>query len=141
MSYKNLSVTEKLNLIEKLNWDYNISAEDILAVIENRLEQVGAFNRDNLFARSLETFLWEDLVNLWGLDNCVRLYTGKIRRMIFDRMLKEEYDAVFAILRGDPLPIAGQSTEDVERLRSALLFNRRIRCKQRIFQSPLLRRP
>lgn len=141
MSYKTLSDEQKLHLIEKLNWDYNISPDDILEVIKGTKTSVAAFTRENLFARSMETFLWEDLVNLWGLETCKNLYTEKTRRMIFSKPLREEYDVVFSVLQGNPLPVSGQSAERIERLRSSLLFNRRNRCEQRVFKSPLLRRP
>ena len=141
MSYKTLSDEEKLILIEKLNWDYDISAKEILDVITGKKYSAGAFTRETLFARSLETFLWEDLVNLWGLETCKTLYTEKTRRMIFSKSLREEYDAVFSVLRGNPLPISRQSSESLAKMRASLLFNRRNRCEQRVFKSPLLRRP
>ena len=141
MSYKVLSDEQKMNLLTKLNWDYDVSYEDILKLIKGEKDSVGGFSQESLFARSLETFLWEDLVNLWGLDTCTSLYTEKVRRMIFSKHLREEYDAVFKVLRGEPLPVSGQSSENIEKLRSSLLFNRRNRCEQRLFKSPLLRRP
>lgn len=140
MSYRILSDDEKKTLIQKLNWDYDVSDDEILDVINGIKKSAGPFTRENLFSRSLETLLWEDCVNLWGLKNCVKLYTSKVRRMIFSKSLREEYDAVFAVLRGKPLPISKQSPESLEKLRASLLFNRRNRCKQRIFKSPLLRR-
>ena len=141
MSYRTLTREQKENLVEKLNWDYNVSNAEIIAVIDGKADSAGGFTRENIFARSLETFLWEDLVNLWGLQNCITLYTPKCRRMIFSKELRKEYDAVFAVLRGEPLPVSRQSADDIERLRSSLLFNRRNRCEQRVFKSPLLRRP
>ena len=141
MAYRILSKGKKEELVSKLNWDYEANVEDLCAVIEGKKERVGALSRENLFLRSLETFLWEDLVSLWGLENCKTLYTERIRRMIFSKPLREEYDAVFTVLRGNPLPISRQNSRSIEELRSALLFNRRNRCEQRVFKSPLLRRP
>lgn len=141
MSYRILTHEQKEKLVEKLNWDYDVSDAEIVDVIDGKANSAGSFTRENLFARSLETLLWEDLVNLWGLQNCIDLYTPRCRRMIFSKELRKEYDAVFAVLRGEPLPVSRQSADDIERLRSSLLFNRRNRCEQRVFKSPLLRRP
>jgi len=47
-----LNHEEKLKLMGHLNWDYLDSHEDMLAVIEGRLESSGAFNQDKLFVRS-----------------------------------------------------------------------------------------
>jgi hypothetical protein len=49
-----ISHEEKLRLMGSLNWDYLDKPEDMLAVIEGRLESSGAFNREKLFIRSLE---------------------------------------------------------------------------------------
>jgi len=53
-----LSHEEKLQLMRSLNWDYLDNHEDMLAVIEGRLDTSGAFNRDKLFVRSLERLPW-----------------------------------------------------------------------------------
>jgi hypothetical protein len=47
-----LSHEEKLKLMGSLNWDYLDTPEDMLAVIEGKLESSGAFTRDKLFVRS-----------------------------------------------------------------------------------------
>ena len=62
----NLSYEEKLKLMSNLNWDYLDKYEDMLAVIENRLERSGAFTRDKLFVRSLERLPWHYMTALWG---------------------------------------------------------------------------
>ena len=58
----NLSRDEKLNLMTSLNWDYLDTAEDMLAVIEGKLETSGAFTRDKLFVRSLERLPWHYVI-------------------------------------------------------------------------------
>ena len=140
MPYKELNAEQKKKLLSSLNWDYNVTPGQLLEVVEGKTPYAASFDRENLFARSLATFDWETIVDLWGLANCVALYTNKVRRMLFPRQLRDIYDRVFAVLRGDPLPPPKQSAEDLERLRTTLLSNRRNRCKQGVFQSPILRR-
>lgn len=129
----------KKDLISKINWDYDISEDEALEIIEDKKNK-SPF-RINYFVKSLETFSWQDLVFLWGLKECDRLYTPEVRRMIFPKSLQEQYDGVFELLRNRTLSYTERSSEEFEKLKSALLFNRRNRCKQRIFSSPLLRRP
>ncbi|MDR2718082.1 MAG: hypothetical protein LBB89_08470 [Treponema sp.] len=62
----NLSHEEKLKLMGNLNWDYLDAHEDMLAVIEGRLESSGAFNREKLFVRSLERIPWHYVTALCG---------------------------------------------------------------------------
>ena len=141
MVYKKLSCEEKKKLLEGINWDYLDTEEDILDVVEGKKKSSGAFTEQTLFARCLECFTWQNVVNLWTLERCDSLYDSKVRKMIFDKFIREEYDKVFGLLRTGSLPHTGRSPEDLEKLRSTLLFNRRNRCKQRVFKSQILRRP
>ena len=130
---------KKLSLISRINWDYNFTEDQVLKIIEDKNND--SVERINFYVKSLETFTWQDLVFLWGLDEVDRLYTDKTRRMIFSKFLREEYDGVFELLRNKTLSYTERSPEELEEFKSALLFNRRNRCKQRVFSSPLLRRP
>ena len=130
---------QKLELISRINWDYDFTLQEALNIIENKNDNSAA--RINFYVKSLETFTWQDLVALWGLDEVDRLYTSKTRRMIFSKYLREEYDGVFELLRNKTLSYTERSPEELEKFKSSLLFNRRNRCKQRVFSSPLLRRP
>lgn len=141
MAFKNLSKEEKLSLLDNLTWDYNVTSEDLLSIIEKNSTRELPFSEKTLFARCLETFTWEELISLWGLERAKLLYTPEVSRMIFPKLLREEYDNVFSLLQRGTLSRTGQSPEYIERLRTFLLFNRRNRCEQRVFKSPLLRRP
>ena len=129
----------RLELTYYINWDTTYSPTEILDIIDNKEDCSNT--RLNFFVKSLETFSWNNLITLWGMEECNRLYTDKVRRMIFSDFLKEQYDGVFNLLRNKTLSFTGRSSEEIEKLRATLLFNRRNRCKQRVFTSPLLRRP
>ena len=129
----------RLELTYYINWDTTYSPTEILDIIDNKEDCSNT--RLNFFVKSLETFSWNNLITLWGMEECNRLYTDKVRRMIFSDFLKEQYDGVFHLLRNKTLSFTGRSPEEIEKLRATLLFNRRNRCKQRVFRSPLLRRP
>ena len=129
----------RLELTYYINWDTTYSPTEILDIIDNKEDCSNT--RLNFFVKSLETFSWSNLITLWGMEECNRLYTDKVRRMIFSDFLKEQYDGVFNLLRNKTLSFTGRSPEEIEKLRATLLFNRQNRCKQRVFTSPLLRRP
>ena len=135
MIYKTLSRDEKIRLLSKINWDYIDTPEDMLDVIEDKKITSGAFTKQTLFVRSLETLSWNDLVNLWTLEKCIILYNNKVRRMIFDKFLRGEYDKIFTLLRTGTLPHAERSPEDIKRIRASFLSNRRNRRKQRVSKS------
>jgi len=128
---------EKIDLISYINWDSSYSSEDILKIINNKDDN--SILRLNFYVKSLETLAWTELVNLWGSQECNRLYTEKVRRMLFSDFLREQYDGVFNLLRNKTLSFTERNPKEIENIKSTLLFNRRNRCKQRVFTSSLLR--
>jgi hypothetical protein len=100
----NLTYEEKLSLMRSLNWDYLDKHEDMLAVIEGKLETSGSFTRDKLFVRSLERLTWCYIVGLWGTENIKNLYTPEIAGQIFPEIKRKHFDFALAILRDEPLP-------------------------------------
>ena len=121
---------DKLNLISLINWDYNYTEDELLALIEDKTNLSNM--RICFFIKSLETFTWQEMVYLWGLDECDKLYTDKVRKGIFSKTIREEYDGLFYLLRNKTLSHARRSSEEFEKFRASLLFNRRNRSKQRI---------
>jgi len=101
-----LSNDEKLKLMGNLNWDYLDKREDMLAVIENRMETSGAFTRDKLFVRSLERLPWHYVVALWGVETIMALYTPEIAKRIWPKERRYHFDFALAVLRREPLPSA-----------------------------------
>ena len=99
-----LGFNEKLRLMKSLNWDYLDSHEDMLAVIEERLETSGSFTRDKLFIRSLERLPWHYVTALWGIEAIKTLYTPEIAMRIWPKERREYFDFALAVLRGEPLP-------------------------------------
>jgi len=99
-----LSHEEKLKLMKSLNWDYLDSHEDMLEVIEGRLETSGAFTRDKLFVRSLERLPWHYMVALWGVETIKELYTPEIASRIWPKERRKHFDFALAVLRREPLP-------------------------------------
>jgi hypothetical protein len=75
-----LSLEEKLRCMKSLNWDYTTSPEDMLAVLEGRMEKAGPFDKKTLLVRSLERFHWEYVVALWGVEKIKALYTPELSR-------------------------------------------------------------
>lgn len=125
-------ITEKkTDLLSKISWDYDYSDKELLSLINDK----GNLKPDrlSLYIKSLETFTWQELVSLWGLEECNSLYTDKIRKGIFSNKLREQYDGIFNLLRNKTLSYTERSPEELEKFKSTLLFNRRNRTKQRVF--------
>ena len=120
----NLSPEEKLDLMGSLNWDYLDKPEDMLAVIEGRLESSGAFTREKLFVRSLERLSWHYTVALWGIDAIKELYTPELAGRIWPKDRRCHFDFALAVLRGEPVSPPGWGTEYFKSERHRFFSNR-----------------
>jgi hypothetical protein len=119
-----MSREEKLELLRSLNWDYLDTPEDMLAVVEGRLESSGALNREKLFVRSLERLHWDGVISLWGIENIKSLYTAETARRIWPKERRYHYDFALAVLRREPLPPARWGAEYFKSERNRFFSNR-----------------
>lgn len=116
------------DLISRINWDYNYTNEELLALIKKAGDTSNM--RLCFFIKSLETFTWQELVFLWGMEECDRLYTDKVRRGIFQKSIREAYDGLFWLLRNKTILPSKRSPEELEKFKEALLLKRRNRSKR-----------
>jgi hypothetical protein len=130
-----LSRDEKLNLMQSLNWDYDESHEDMLAIIEGTLEKSGPFTRDRLFVRSLERIPWHYIVMLWGVEAIKELYTEDVARRVWPHNRRKHFDFALAILRREPVSVAGWGDEYYKWMQRAFLPYRWNRIKPGVLQS------
>jgi len=119
-----LTNDDKLNLMKSLNWDYLDSHEDMLAVIEGRLESSGALNRDKLFVRSLERLPWHYMTALWGVETIKEMYTPEIAGRIWPKERRKHFDYALAVLRREPLPPARWGDEYFKQMWRPFLSDR-----------------
>ena len=119
-----LSHDEKLRLMKSLNWDYLDKQEDMLAVLEGKLETSGAFTRDRLFVRSLERLPWHYVTALWGIETIKELYTPEIAKRIWPKDRRYHFDFALAVLRREPLPPARWGDEHYKQMWRPIFSNR-----------------
>lgn len=116
---------QKIALLNNLIWDYDVSPDELLNVIEEKKQSCPGFTRESLFARCLTVLMWQDITSLWDIDNCISLYTENVRKMLFPKSLREEYDAIFKLLRTGSLSFTRKSSQERKAMQDAFLFNRR----------------
>ena len=110
--------------MRSLNWDYAVSQQDMLSVIEGKIETAAPFDRKFLFARSLERLPWHYMIGLWGVETAKELYTPEIVRNLWPKSRRNTYDFAFAILRREPVSIAEWGSPRSEELRHTFLSHR-----------------
>lgn len=96
-----LTKEKKLELVKSLNWDHLDKPEDMLAVVEGRLENSAAFDRARLFVRSMERLSWYAFIELWGVETVKKLYTPELAKRVWPKGQRIHYDFAIGILRGE----------------------------------------
>ena len=106
-----LSYIERIELMDSLNWDTLDKREDMLAVVEGRLESSGSYTRDKLFIRSLERLPWHYVTALWGIEAIKDLYTPENANRIWPKERRRHFDFALAVLRRETFPATRWGTE------------------------------
>ena len=129
--------SEKRNqILETLNWDMDISKEELQNLILGETAEVGGLTREMLFLRSLERVAWHNLVPLWnGIDECCKLYTENVRRGLRNNEFRQKYDFIFGLLRKKTVHAPEWGSEYCENIRHTFLSDRWNRPEQGLLQA------
>ena len=119
-----LSLEEKLKLMRNLNWDYNVTPEDMLAVVEGKLDKAGPFDKTFLFVRSLQRLPWHYMIALWGCETAMELYTPEAASRLWPKSIRSTYDFAFAILRREPVSPTEWGSPRCRELQNTFLSHR-----------------
>jgi len=131
----NFTLKEKLDLMKCLCWDYDVSPQSMLDVIEGRAESAdGVFDREKLLVRCLERLPWHYTISLWDKDVMIKLYTPQLSKRLFPKQRRREIDGTFSILRKEPLPHTGWGDEYSKSLQRAFLSDRWNGVEQSVLQ-------
>ena len=119
-----LSREEKLRMMKTLNWDYNVTPEDMLDVIEGKQERAGPFDKTFLFVRSLQRLPWHYMIGLWGVETAMELYTPQAAARLWPKSIRSNYDFAFGLLRGEPVSPTEWGSPRSRELQNTLFSNR-----------------
>jgi len=131
---------KKTDIVALLNWDYNVSNKELLAIIagstsltdQGKEKGETVFDVNKLFIRSLERLNWLNITYLWGIDKFKELYTTEISKQLFPKQLKQKYDFTAALLRGETVSATEWGTERAKQLQHTFLSHRWNRTQQSI---------
>ncbi|MDR2095074.1 MAG: hypothetical protein LBP76_06100 [Treponema sp.] len=110
--------------MRSLNWDYTTGPEEMLAVLDGRIEKAGPFDQKTLLVRSLERLHWEYVVSLWGIERIKALYTPELSRRIWPKGRRRLFDFAVGILRKEPVSPSEWGSEYSESVRHTFLSDR-----------------
>ena len=119
------ALEKRRQILETLNWDMDVSADELSDLVLGKIDEVGGITREALFLRSLERVAWHNLFLLWNsAEECCKLYTEKVRRGLRNDDARQKFDFVFGLLRGEPVQTPKWGSDYCERIRSAFLSDR-----------------
>jgi hypothetical protein len=105
-------------------WDYRYDPDDVVDVLRGRRERIGHLDKQALFARLLQTMPWQRVVAALTIEEVTRLLTPETIARLWPQSVRERYERIRRLLRGEPVPPAEWSAEHAHRLRNTLLSDR-----------------
>jgi hypothetical protein len=115
----------KLELLAAIAWDYDTDPETLLAVLEDRQENAAGLHKPAIYRRLLRALPWQNIVGLIGADQAIALLTPENIAHLWPRELKEQYERLRKILRGEPVsPSEWDSPNARARLRQRTFSHR-----------------
>ncbi len=118
---------EIAKLLKPIVWDYDIEPFDLFEVAVGNKDSVGGFTREKALTRMFERLSWYDLIRLFGVDRLKDLLSGEFIQNIEPELLREKYELARKLLHGEAVSPSGWEPEYREKIRHALLSNRRRR--------------
>jgi hypothetical protein len=115
---------DRLELVKRLNWDYDIEPEMLLKVIDGAMMQAGPFNAERLLVRSLERLSWYSVIALWGTSRLSRFKMDAVLPRLRSSELRKRYEFAFKVLQGEIISPVGWCPELRSRVRNGFFSHR-----------------
>ncbi len=116
---------DKLALLERIFWDYNIEYLPLTEFVEHQFNEIKEYDYRLIITRMLERSNWYDLLDVLGKDVLIDVLTSDIVDRLRSRELKSRYERIKRILLKETGPFSGYDPQSVRRIKSAVLSDRR----------------
>src|SRR3972149_172780 len=85
---------QKIALMKSLMWDFPISPEHCLEVLEGTREKAGHYNQFTLFRKLIESFPWFTVMRILTLQRILQLLTDKTIYSLRFKSLQKRYEFI-----------------------------------------------
>lgn len=89
-----ISRAEKISLIQSLLWDYNLSAEQCLEVLEGTRENAGHYTASTLFRKLIESYAWFTILKILPPERILQLLTDQTIQSLRFQSLRLRYEFI-----------------------------------------------
>lgn len=97
---------DRNKIFSQLAWDYNISIDEIEAVLLHKKQSAGHYTRETLFRKILETYPWFTIVSIFPLSDIKMLLSDDTIKQLRSKSLRNQYEFINERLQ-KALSIAG----------------------------------
>jgi hypothetical protein len=101
-----METAKRHTVLKQILWDYNISAEDIEAVLRGDIKQAGHYNQEMIFLKILESYSWYTVLDLFSPIQIKELLTNQVIKKLRSPSLRLKYEFVQQRLQ-QIIPTAG----------------------------------
>ena len=101
-----MNTTERNKLLSQILWDYNISTEDIEAVLKGEKKLAGHYTREVLFQKMIESYSWFTIIQFFTPNEIQYLLTNQTISKLRSPSLRQKYEFVQKRL-SQIIPITG----------------------------------
>lgn len=92
-------LSRKHQLIAQLLWDTSFQVQDVIPVLEGKVSNVGYINKSFLFKRSLESYSWFTLLELFTINEVKQLLNQEIIHELRSKALQKKYTFMYDFLQ------------------------------------------
>jgi hypothetical protein len=101
-----MEAAQRNTILKQILWDYNISTEDIEAVLRGDLKQAGHYTQETIFLKILESYPWFTILQLFSPIQIKYLLTSQVIKKLRSPSLRLKYEFVQQRLQ-QVIPAAG----------------------------------
>ena len=97
---------KNMDLYRQLAWDYDIAADDLVAVIQGRKKNAGHYTQKYIFKKALESYSWFTVLQLFTPAQIQELLTEDLIKSLRIHSLQRKYAFIQKRLR-ETLQVTG----------------------------------
>lgn len=115
---------QQYRCLKRLAWDYNISVEEILAVLTGKVSHAGHWDFERLLIRMLERLSWYDLLEFFDRSILEKWLVPEILSQLRFLEQRKKYERLGKILRGEVVPSTKWGPRYRSEIKNSLFSNR-----------------
>ncbi len=84
-------MNNKHQLLQYIMWDYKISPEECLALLDGRTDRAGHYTREQLVRKILESFSWFTVMDIISITDIYPYLTEELIGSLRSKQLRKRY--------------------------------------------------